>query len=360
MPKKDSFEVSGPTHLTSINWNCPNYQRSVAASLVQGVYVLERDRQKDRKGSEALALSWYQHFHFKLIETLLDDKDSSIFGAVYEYSPMGPLSDLAPHYGSDAPSFILAFRGTLLTKKNIIRDIKLDLGIAGIVKNRLGDDNRVKYGLEVLDKLVNTYGHQKIWLTGHSLGAAIAIILGKNMAMSNVFVKSFLFNPPYVSIPIEKTIGSTKLKNGIRVFNGFLKAGFVSLLKQEESTSSNDCFDMLESWVPQLFVNHDDDICCEYIGYYERREKMKAIGASHVEAIIAKNAVRDLVWNFSGNESEPLHSIPSAVLNVNKKRAKLIGGLIGGLLAHRICQWWQKDLDVHSRDYRSIKELVNL
>ncbi|KAJ3684825.1 hypothetical protein LUZ61_013989 [Rhynchospora tenuis] len=270
---------------------------------------------------------------------------------------MGPLSDLAPHYGSYAPSFIVAFRGTLLRKKTFIRDLKLDLGIAGIVENRLENDNRVKNGYQVLDKLVNTHGHQKIWLAGHSLGAAIAILVGKWMAKSNVFVQSFLFNPPYVSIPIEKTIGSTKIKNGIRVANGFLKAGFVSLLKPEVSTTSNDCFEMLESWVPQLFVNHDDDICCEYIGYYERKEKMKAIDASHVEAIIAKNSVRDLVWNFSGNVSEPLHSIPSAVLNVNKKRNILIGGIIGGLMAHRICQWWQQDLTLHSRDYRTVNKL---
>ncbi|KAJ3684824.1 hypothetical protein LUZ61_013988 [Rhynchospora tenuis] len=344
--KKDLFEVSGPTHLTSIDWNCPNYQRSVAASLVQGVYVLERDRQKRRCGSEARAPSWYQHFNFKLSEILVDNKDKSIFGAIYEYNPPGPLSDFALHHGSaNAPGFILAFRGTLLRKNSFIRDLKLDLGI---VKNGLENTNRVQNGYQAVHNLVKTHGHQNIWVAGHSLGAAIAILVGKSMAKLNVFVKSFLFNPPYVAAPIER-IKSAKIKNGIRLFHGFVKAGVVSVLRHGES--SNDCFEMLASWVPQLYVNPADNICCEYIGYYERRKMMEDIGANNLEIIVAKNSVRDLVLNFSGNESEPLHSIPSAVLNVNQNHSS---NIFSALMAHRIRQWWQPDLTLDSRDYRTV------
>ncbi|KAF9609463.1 hypothetical protein IFM89_016462 [Coptis chinensis] len=37
------------------SWENAHHRRSVAASLVQGVYVLERDRQENRQGPHALA-----------------------------------------------------------------------------------------------------------------------------------------------------------------------------------------------------------------------------------------------------------------------------------------------------------------
>ncbi|CAB4280171.1 unnamed protein product [Prunus armeniaca] len=49
------------------------HQRSVAACLVQGVYVVERDRQEEREGPQALAPPWWEFFHFKLLRKLVDD-----------------------------------------------------------------------------------------------------------------------------------------------------------------------------------------------------------------------------------------------------------------------------------------------
>ena len=59
----------------------------MAASLVQAVYVLERDRQLNRQSVEALAPSWWEFFHFELIRKLVDDADMSIFGAIFEFKP---------------------------------------------------------------------------------------------------------------------------------------------------------------------------------------------------------------------------------------------------------------------------------
>ncbi|KAK7366561.1 hypothetical protein VNO80_08554 [Phaseolus coccineus] len=42
------------------------HQRSAAASLVHGVYVLEEDRQERHEDRNALALPWWTFFHFLL------------------------------------------------------------------------------------------------------------------------------------------------------------------------------------------------------------------------------------------------------------------------------------------------------
>ena len=53
------------------------HRKSVAASLVQCVYVLEKDRQEQREGSDALALPWWAFFHIQLLRTLVVDVDAS-------------------------------------------------------------------------------------------------------------------------------------------------------------------------------------------------------------------------------------------------------------------------------------------
>jgi hypothetical protein len=55
------------------------------ASLVQDMYILERDRQCSRQGPNAHASAWWRFFHFELRQVLIDAVDSSIFGAVYVF-----------------------------------------------------------------------------------------------------------------------------------------------------------------------------------------------------------------------------------------------------------------------------------
>ncbi|KAE8723888.1 putative Lipase class 3-related protein [Hibiscus syriacus] len=101
------FCLSGPLHLTSVDWNNFHDRRSVAASLVQGVYVLERDRQQNRQDPLAHAPPWWEFFNFHLVRILVDDVDNSIFGAIYEYK----FSLFNHNYSAqNAPHYVIAFR----------------------------------------------------------------------------------------------------------------------------------------------------------------------------------------------------------------------------------------------------------
>ncbi|KAL9254412.1 GDSL esterase/lipase-like protein [Drosera capensis] len=83
------------------------HRRSVAASLVSGVYTLERDRQEKCDSKQALAPPWWEFFHFRMIRPLVDDADNSIFGAIYEFEPK--TSQLSKS-GKGSPRYVIAFR----------------------------------------------------------------------------------------------------------------------------------------------------------------------------------------------------------------------------------------------------------
>ncbi|WJX60216.1 hypothetical protein P8452_45449 [Trifolium repens] len=119
--KKDNFYLSGPSHLTYVNWDDAYHRKSVAASLVSGVYVLERDRQKQRKGPESQAFPWLEYFHFQLLDKIIDDVDNSIFGAIYEFKPQPSMCNSTLH---KSPRYVIAFRGTTIKPKSVLRDLK--------------------------------------------------------------------------------------------------------------------------------------------------------------------------------------------------------------------------------------------
>ncbi|CAJ2650739.1 unnamed protein product [Trifolium pratense] len=310
--KNDNFYLSGPSHLTYVNWDDAYHRKSVAASLVKGVYVLERDLQKQRKGPDSLAFPWWTFFHFQLLDTLVDDVDNSIFGAIYEFKP-------PPSIGNNAlyrsPHYVIAFRGTTIKPESFFRDMELDLKI---LRHGLHRTSRSKIATETVRNMVASVGGNgsNIWLAGHSLGSCIALHSGKIMAKSGIFIESFLFNPPFASAPIER-IKSNKTKHSLRIAGSVLTAGLAIAMNSVKKSSSYDSFAALSAWIPCLFVNLSDYICSEYVGYFEHRRTMEEIGACSIEKIATQNSVGSLMISAFGKESEAVYLIPSAILTVN-------------------------------------------
>lgn len=341
--EREDFNISGPLHLNACNWDNVEHRRSVAASLVQGVYILERDRQEKRQGDGALAPPWWEFFQFKLRRELVDVDDSSIFGAVYEYTPLG-------YNGNDkVPHHVIAFRGTITKGDAFSRDLELDIHI---IKNELHFSSRFETAIQAVRNTVATFGGSNVWLTGHSLGSAMAMLAGKTMAKTGVFLEAFLFNPPFFSAPIER-IKDKKVKHGIRIATSVVTAGlaFAASVKKTNTRQKNpsiDSFAAISKWVPCLFVNPADHICSEYIGYFEHRKKMEEIGIGAIEKLATQHSLGGLFMNFLGKESEePMHLIPSAALMVN-----LTPSSQGDFKeAHGIHQWWRLDLSLDSQTY---------
>ncbi|KAM7494351.1 hypothetical protein LguiB_028960 [Lonicera macranthoides] len=339
--ERENFELTGPKHLKKVDWKNVDHRRSVAASLVQGVYILERDRQEKREGSEALAPPWWNFFNFKLCSQLIDDADSCIFAAIYQ---LNPPSFNIKHSTEESPRFVVAFRGTLTKGDAFTRDVQLDLHF---VRNGLHQTSRFEIALKAVRNMVSAVGNASVWLAGHSLGSAMAMLVGRNMAKKGKFLESFLFNPPYVSAPIERIQDKT-LKHGIRIASSVITAGLaVSVKAKNQKNKNEDPFAALSPWVPCLFVNPKDNLCAEYIGYFQHRSAMERIGAGSIEKLAAQHSISGLFMTAIGKETEePLHLIPSANLTINLTHCENFTE------AHGLHQWWRSDLQLHSEVYK--------
>ncbi|KAI4370143.1 hypothetical protein MLD38_018521 [Melastoma candidum] len=338
--KREAFHLAGPLHLTFIDWENANYRSSVAACLVRGVYILERDRQEQRLGPEALAPPWWEFFHFRLLRCLIDSDDSSIFGAIYEYRP--PSSQKG--HSAYRPHIVVAFRGTLTKKESFWQDLKLDLLL---IRHGLHRTSRFKTAMQTVHDMVADAGDSRVWLAGHSLGSAIAMLAGKNMARSGKCLLTFLFNPPYFSAPI-KPIKSPKLKHGLRFAKTAVTAGLAKALKTSEHghqlTRAEEEF--LSAWLPNLFVNPEDRICSEYKGYFEHRKMMVEMGAGAIERLVAQQSIGSLVMTAMGKETEAVKFVPSANLVVNTTPCPDFK------TAHALHQWWQPEAQLQAKIYQ--------
>ncbi|MCL7047929.1 hypothetical protein MKW94_025303 [Papaver nudicaule] len=319
------FNHSGLLSLRTVNWQSEQNRRSILASLVKGVYVMESDRQHHRQAYQALAPVWWKSFNFQLSNVLTDDKDSSIFGAVYQLKP-NPNN----FYPIGAPRYVIAFRGTMLSKYNIIQDGKLDLKI---LTNKLHNTGRFEKAMQAVQNMVDEKGACNIWLAGHSLGASIAMLSGKTMAKEGIVLESYLYNPPFIAAHIE-SIKSKKVKRVIFGARSLFTEGLtISLNDEKEKQQSKDLFTTLSLWVPNLFLNPSDPICSGYIRYFDKRETMESSGFQGIERLETEDSSDWLLSNDSGNDycSEELHLIPSACVTTSRTPIQQ---------AHNLSQWF--------------------
>uniref|UniRef100_A0A1J3FFY9 GDSL esterase/lipase n=1 Tax=Noccaea caerulescens TaxID=107243 RepID=A0A1J3FFY9_NOCCA len=340
---REIFSISGPIHLTSIDWNNSHHRTSVASCLVQAVYTLERDRQQNRIGLRSQANHWWEFFNFTLAETLIDQSDGSIYGGVFEYKLFSYNYQYNPH-SKMPPRHVIAFRGTIMKRHSRSRDLRLDLRC---IRDRLQDSTRFVHAIEVIQTAVAKTGNAAVWLAGHSLGAAVALLAGKIMTRNGFPIETYLFNPPFSSIPIEKLVKSERLKHGVRFAGSVVKAGVAIAVKgrhHHNKGQEDDSFMKLATWIPYLYVNPSDPICSEYIGYFKHRNKMFAIGASKIEMIATRNSLRSLLSGGGGggsggsscsdSSSEPLHLLPTAYMTINTSKSPDFKR------AHGLHQWW--------------------
>ncbi|XP_074284015.1 GDSL esterase/lipase At4g10955-like [Silene latifolia] len=334
---REIFDEYGPLHLKNVDWTNPNERKSIAAALVEAVYILENDRQQNRNGSEALAPIWWKFFDFECIEKILDVSDNSIIGAIFENK-----DDNGP-----TPKYVIALRGTFLRPSTVIQDLFTDMKLA---LNSLNQSPRYQTSLAAVKSVITKVPPEKVWLAGHSLGAAVALQVGKSLARENCLIEAYLFNPPYVSIPIER-VTNPSIRTAIRMVSSAITLGLFVINRANNETKT-DTFTVLRTWIPYLFVNKNDPICCEYIGHFEHRGKMELLGLGALESVASRNSLVSLAFESyvgvnANSDSEALHLIPSAniVMNLNTEEDEF-------RIAHSIHQWWCPDTNWVTEKYR--------
>nr|DAD44556.1 TPA_asm: hypothetical protein HUJ06_002786 [Nelumbo nucifera] len=180
---------------------------------------------------EDLAPTWWEFFHFQLICPLVDN-----------FCYCG-------HSTQGSPRFVVAFRGTITKPESFLQDLSLDLHF---IQKELHCTSRFQTAMEVVQDTI----------TGHLLGSVVAMLAGKNMAKIGTFLKSFLINPPFFYVPIQILFTLP--------FFSLITAGRSMTVKgYNQNSPSEDPFLTLSTWVAYLFLNPADDICSEYVQYFE-------------------------------------------------------------------------------------------
>lgn len=266
-----AFHVSGPRNLPLPNWReiirsswkDPNYKRTAMACFIQAVYLLEIDRQ-DQKGEEdGLAPKWCKSFKYKVTQTLVDERDGSIYGAILEWDRASALSEFILLKPSGAPRAVLALRGTLLQKPTIKRDLQDDLRF--LVWESLKGSVRYTGALEALKAAVDRFGSTNVFVAGHSLGAGFALQVCKDLAKQGIVVDCHLFNPPSVSLAMSLRSMSEKASYlWQKVKASMPSKEEASLESAKEEGSIKKRLRAEKKWVPHLYVNNSDYICCHY------------------------------------------------------------------------------------------------
>ncbi|KAL9358925.1 hypothetical protein Peur_047048 [Populus x canadensis] len=340
-----AFHVSGPRNVASPNWRDlissswkkENYKRTVFSCFIQAVYLLEIDRQENRTEENALAPNWWRGFKYKLTQTLIDERDGSIFGAVLEWDRAAALADMVLMRPSGAPKAVLALRGTLLKGPTIRRDIEDDLRF--LAWESLKGSVRFKVALEALKSVAEMHGSSNVCVAGHSLGAGFALQVGKALAKEGVYVEAHLFNPPSVSMAMSlRNIGEKA---------GFAWKRFKSMLPSNgETQATGDDGEKtstlglrswippfgyktssmgLKNWAPNFYVNNSDYICCSYTDPDGTEDK--------------KEADKENAGPANGH-------VAAKLFVMSKGKQKF-------LEAHGLEQWWSDDVQLQQALHNS-------
>ncbi|KAG6404959.1 hypothetical protein SASPL_132538 [Salvia splendens] len=325
-----AFHVSGPRNVPTINWRDlinstwkdGKYKRTVIACFIQAVYLLELDRQDSRSDETGLAPKWWTPFKYKLVETLIDERDGSIFGAILEWDRAAALADFVLLRPKGAPRAVLVLRGTLLKSPTIRRDIEDDLRF--LAWESLKGSVRFSCALKALRSISDKYGSSNVCIAGHSLGAGFALQVGKALAKEGMFVEAHLFNPP--SLSLASSLRNMGEKAGVmwkrvRAMLPSRSAGDDGVEEVQSSVTLGS-----KQWVPHLYVNNSDYICC----YYSDNNPVGAEGSG------GDNGDKENAKPLETNTNTPC---AAKLFVFSKGKQKFME-------AHGLEQWWSDDLEL--------------
>ncbi|KAF8700428.1 hypothetical protein HU200_034366 [Digitaria exilis] len=319
------------------------HRRCIAACMVRGTYVMESDRAKRTHGtSRALAPAWWQSFGFRLRDVREDVLDCecdclfcrnrfkfgsqhwSIYGAILERVPTA--QDWRHPPSPAAPRFIVAFRGTMRPWHRGDTFLNLELLVNRQHACRRFCHARRKVG-ELVASVAYYYGGGgggAVWLAGHSLGASVALDVGRDMATKGCYLPTFLFNPPQVSMApllnmlrVPEVAKRFMYRVGCKV-KAKLGARTTKMVTLERKMEEQ--FEQMAPWVPELYVHERDLICRGFIDYFEQRQNMlEYYGSSQVALLGTRLSLRDMLLFLHAEDKEEKpavqpHLLPSARL----------------------------------------------
>ena len=241
------------------------------------------------------------------------------------------------HRNRNAPALAILLRGTIPIKPvDIIADLRLGA-------QELNKSSRVLRTVRMVVQVVGRYLRENpnrqndICLAGHSLGAAIALVIGGTLyATYGVDIDTHLFNPPLVTV-VDVLTGRARLDGfdendhvaELEVNFEDLKQVFVNKFPESDEIADEwEQVQKLKDWVPQLYLNPGDLVCRLFIEFYKSQQGQK------LEVARDLISYQGLLSRLFGREAKYFKDVvPSADLHISTWKEE------DPRLAHSLRQW---------------------
>lgn len=313
----------------------PRELYEILSSLIQGVYAADRGK--------ANAAHFWESLGYE--KEALEDESATEEEIAAVGKPTCKIRLMVFRQRDDflldrhtaIPKYVIAIRGT---RKYCQRDILADLQILceTLHHNPLYDVVKA-----MTRRVVEKHSHDMVCVAGHSLGAAIGLIVTRELALEDLAVETHLFNPPFFSLEtlLEKfsNLGAKGIEKLTKAFGSRDPSSRdpssrdpsrrISKSKRDEKYRKEMAreFAKLGKWTPSLYLNPYDTICNGYIHYF-RNQDVSRTGWDALAISLTAGPLRRLL----SLDSQSYHLIPAAHLWINHR-----GGNV--LKAHPLDQW---------------------
>ncbi|KAL2635121.1 hypothetical protein R1flu_006600 [Riccia fluitans] len=386
---QEDGDYSGTT--TIISGEGKLQKRIILADLIRGMYDRERDKpQHDH--------CWRKH-GYKFIPTqellrdedrvgcrdyLKDERKNKYFGVLQKMKST-PSND-------QGPEWVVAIRGTNVRKWHDLRnDLKIFL-------EKLHTSSTVKLLMIVILGMLRNIVCNKVAITGHSLGAAKAMLVARNLALEGYAARfdCHFFNPPFATLPtiadkciaelLASILDNSEANKGANVRDRLsIAMNFIADDFERMQKLLNE-YRKLKNWRPTLYLNEHDLICLLYISHFIKRPGHRACSGStsvHDHVIMDNDfnryygqvlpelkrklehhqEIQDLdSWYSFGSallqlllgEPQTFHLMPCATCCINGLN---VARHLRPISAHSLDRWTRPDLAVTVRDAERVVEL---
>lgn len=266
-------------------------RHQLLALLVEGVYSRDRDdsdipvlRRMEGSYKEDIKAEFYASKFWTRMRGTDEGAEKAL--GVRHYLKLLPEATPGSQYNTIHYHLVIAIRGTKISN---FQDICDDIRVAHRTLHR---SRRFHGTLDLIKGIISVfyedYGGrpEEVCITGHFLGAATALLVGKEIAKDQTLrVDVHCFNPPLLSVLmiIKKFFGVDTAKDMLRgcpilkpifqvlsVSKDLGKMALLFMLANHEALSHERYhFLSLVEWMPTLYVNDGDLISKEYQRFYK-------------------------------------------------------------------------------------------
>ncbi|PTQ39225.1 hypothetical protein MARPO_0046s0047 [Marchantia polymorpha] len=300
-------------------------KRFIYARLVYGIY--DRFKRAERYEEWWTAM---QYQRVKLAAVLSEDeqevyKDALQYERTHKYFGVFQLTTNSPP--ANALKWVVAIRGTDFSRTADL------LNNLSIVFEQLNSAQLTTIVEVVVRRLVAQHGYQSVGVTGHSLGAAVGLLVCRRLALERCLVEGHFFNPPFAHMKslVQRLIPRVLEPTSDSVCYGIARLKSVLLDGDTAFQRAKREFKTLAEarWYPYLYVNEYDVLCNKYLKHFEHGS------ADDDPEKYFSSFPHIIFW-----ETESFHLFPFAYLNTIRRERHIIGRFT----AHKLRIWLRSDV----------------